>query len=177
MAFHPPLPHGKPSIALIRVFTVITDKACQTSFLLLSFLDPVELMDHEKSSSSCFRSDTTPLCSERFCSLHHGFFLSYMDGVHCLLVLNMFALLDHRCLLFSIHLNFTGLVFSVCIFWNFPSDLFGSSQAFHLLPPSVAVGTTRHYLLDCMVIFCTPFTFHFFRPSSLLDVCSPCVDE
>ena len=24
-----------------------------------------------------FRSDTTPLCSERFCPLHHGFFLSY----------------------------------------------------------------------------------------------------
>ena len=56
---------------------------------------------------------------------------------------------------------------------------FTASQVLHrcLLAPSTAVGTTHHYLLDCMVIFCTPFTFHFFRPSSLLDVCSPCVDE
>ena len=71
-----------------------------------------------KNHLHCFRSDTTPLCSERFCPLHHGFFLSYLNGVHCLLVLNMFALLDHRCLLHSIHLDFTGLVFAVCIFWN-----------------------------------------------------------
>ena len=52
-----------------------------------------------------------------------------------------------------------------------------ASQVLHRLAPSTAVGTTRHYLLDCMVIFCTPFTFHFFRPSSLFDVCSPCGDE
>ena len=162
-------------------------------------------MDHEKSSSS-FRSDTTPLCSERFCPLHHGFFLSHMDGVYCLLVLNMFALLDHRCLLHSILLISSLAWFLPSAFFGIsPSDLFGSltghfiaidvpidrgghpyvhllqtmtaSQVLHRLAPSTAVGTTRHYLLDCMVIFCTPFTFHFFRPSSLLDVCSPCVDE
>ena len=100
---------------------------------------------------------------------------------------------------------FTGLVFAVCIFWNFPFRSFWiltghfiaidgpidrgghpyvhllqtitASQVLHRLAPSTAVGTTRHYLLDCMVIFCTPFTFHFFRPSSLFDVCSPCGDE
>ena len=99
--------------------SLLSSLACKTRLLLFSFLDHVELMDHEKSSSS-FRSDTTPLCSERFCPLHHGFFLSYLNGVHCLLVLNMFALLDHRCLLLSIRLNFAGLVFAVCIFWNFP---------------------------------------------------------
>ena len=100
---------------------------------------------------------------------------------------------------------FTGLVFAVCIFWNFPFRSFWiltghfiaidgpidrgghpyvhllhtmtASQVLHRLAPSTAVETTRHYLLDCMVIFCTPFTFHFFRPSSLFDVCSPCGDE
>ena len=100
--------------------------ACQTRLLLFSFLDHVELMDHEKSSSS-FRSDTTPLCSERFCPLHHGFFLSHMDGVYCLLVLNMFALLDHRCLLHSILLISSLAWFLPSPFFGIsPSDLFGS---------------------------------------------------
>ena len=130
MAFDPPpLPsrENRLSPSSESLLSSLTELA-KHLFFSSAFWTHVELMDHEKSSSS-YRSDTIPLCSERFCPLHHGFFLSYLDGVHCLLVLNMFALLDHRCL-FAQHppdLHWLGfcrlhfLEFPLQIFWIFTS--------------------------------------------------------
>ena len=82
------------------------------------------------------------------------------------------------CTASSWHLHWLG--FCRLHFLEFPLQIFLDLHRHFIwsrLAPSTAVATTRHYLLDCMVIFCTPFTFHFFRPSSLFDVCSPCNDE
>ena len=87
----PPLLPRDPSIALVRVFPVITGIAAKHLFFS-SALDPVGVTHHEKSSSSCF------------VVIQHLFVLNVfvlysmpsscpMDEVHCLLVLNIFAFL------------------------------------------------------------------------------------
>ena len=122
-----------------------------------------------------FRSDTTPLVLNVF--VFHSMPSSCpMDDVHCLLVLNIFALLDCRCLWFSIRHHW---VFAVCIFCNSsnlhtklhrpctcvfaPSTSVGTTVHYltaSLFASSTSDGTTVHYFLDCLVVFCTYYTFH-----------------
>ena len=96
-----------------------------------------------------------------------------MDEVHCLLVLNIFALLDCKCLWFSIRHRW---VFAVCIPQNFTQNFTDHAPVFlHqvtqncVFAPSTSVGTTLHYLTASLS---SALTTPSITSSLLLGVCS-----
>ena len=134
------------AINLIRVFTVVPGIPSSSfaptrpvyppfrTSLLSSALAPVELM-----YQGHLRSDTTPLALNVFV-LHAMPSSCPMDGVHCLLVLNIFCPLG---LQVSLVQHPPSLVFAVCIFCNvsnhFAQNFTGLATVF--FAPSTSVGT------------------------------------